>query len=250
MNKHILPDLQLFSEEQPASGETQAAPGQPQEQRAQAADAVTQDAAAKRMSWDELMRDPYYNAQMRSTVQTRLREAKQSQADMQTLAPALELLSQKYGVARGDHAALVQAVRNEGENQRKQQLQEHLASLEQQAQQLKKSFPDFDLRAQLQDPAFARLTAPGTGLSLEDAYYALNRQQLQGMSMQVAARQTARKLANAVASGSHRPREHGANAQATSLTSFDYRLASREQREALKQQIRLAAARGEKIYPG
>ena len=39
-------------------------------------------------------------------------------------------------------------------------------------------------------------------------------------------------------------------AQAPSVTTFDYAHASREQREALKRQIREAAARGEKIYPG
>jgi hypothetical protein len=34
------------------------------------------------------------------------------------------------------------------------------------------------------------------------------------------------------------------------VSTFDYRNASREQREALKQRIRQAAARGEKLYPG
>lgn len=242
MNKSDLQALQLFAE--PAPGEEVAVPGQPERAEAE------QAAAAQRMTWEEIMADPEYNAKMQAVVQQRLKGAKQSQKDLQTLQPALEQLAKHYGIAPGDHAALAQAIATSGQQERRQQLREHLADLEQQARQLKTVFPDFDLRQQLQNPAFARLMAPGSGLSLEDAYYALNRQQLQGAAMELAARQTAQKLSNAVASGSARPQEHGVSRQAPSVTAFDYRNASRQEKEALKQRIALAAARGEKIYPG
>jgi len=66
--------------------------------------------------------------------------------------------------------------------------------------------------------------------------------------MKFAAEKTAEKLANAIRSGSMRPRENGA-AHSTGGVLFDYRSATKSQREDLKRRIRLAAARGEKIFP-
>lgn len=246
----VFPHLQLFAEDDHISGENLAAPGQPERAEPAHPDAQTQDAAAPRPSWEELMRDPYYNEKMRAVVRGRLKDAKDSQTQLQTLAPALELLTQRYGTAPGDHAALVTALQQEQHTGQRQQLQQHLATLTQQADKLKQVFPDFDLQESMRDPVFARLTAPGSGLTLEDAYYALHHQQLQEAAVQMAARQTAKALSNALVSGSHRPREHGADPQAGSVTVFDYRSATPQQRDALKNRIRLAAARGEKVYPG
>lgn len=126
----------------------------------------------------------------------------------------------------------------------------HFSELERQAEALRTLVPGFDLGRELANPAFARLTAPGTGISVEDAFYALHRQELQQAAMQVAAQKTAQLLSDAVRSGSYRPREHGVSAQGASVTGFDYRAASPQQKAALKKRIREAAARGEKLYPG
>ena len=125
----------------------------------------------------------------------------------------------------------------------------HLRDLERQGEELRRYFPGFDLRQELRSPVFARLTAPGTGISVEDAFYALHRQQIQAAAMDAAARTAARKISNAIRSGARRPVENGTAGTAASVTSFDYRGATREQREALKSRIRTAAARGEKVYP-
>lgn len=246
----VFPHLQLFAEDVNNSGEALAAPGQP-DHRANSAcpDTQTQDAAATRPSWEELMRNPYYNEKMRAVVQGRLKEAKDSQAQLQTLAPALTLLQQRYGTEPGDHAALVEALQQEQQAGEHRKLQQHLADLNLQADRLKQVFPDFDLQQSMRDPVFARLTAPDLGLTLEDAYYALHHRQLQEAAVQMAARQTARAMSNALASGSQRPREHGADPQAGSVSVFDYSKASPQERDALKNRIRLAAARGEKVYP-
>jgi hypothetical protein len=94
------------------------------------------------------------------------------------------------------------------------------------------------------------MTSPNIGISVEDAYYAIHRNEIQTAAMQVTAQKTAEKISNAIASGSRRPDESGAGSQAPSVSTFDYRNASREQREALKKRINEAAARGEKLYPG
>lgn len=136
------------------------------------------------------------------------------------------------------------------ESIREQMIRNHHQNLRNQAEQLKATFPDFDLEKELENHTFVRLTAPNSGLSLEDAYYAVHRKELQAAAMQTAAKKTAEQISNAIQQGGRRPQEHGATGQAPSVSTFDYRKASPEQRDALKKRIREAAARGEKIYPG
>ena len=258
-------------------------------QQAPAADDPTEvkTGEAKRMTWDEIMADPEYNKQMQATVQSRLRSAKGAEETLGKLAPALELLARKHGQdpANPDYEALAKAIseddsyyedkalemgvsvdtakridqqeRDTARQQRQEQMtleqqkfQNHILNLEKQGEAMKRVFPNFDLRTELQNPAFARMTSPNVGISVEDAYYAVHRQEIMAKSAQVTAQQTAIKTANAIRSGSRRPQENGASGQAPSVTTFDYRHASREQREALKREIRSAAARGEKVYPG
>lgn len=122
---------------------------------------------------------------------------------------------------------------------------EHIASLERQAAEVRQTFPDFDLAAELRNPLFARMTAADVGVSVEDAYYAVHRKEI----MQKAAKATAEKITNAIRSGSRRPIESGASSQAPSVSTFDYAKASRSQREAFKKDLLARMARGEKVYP-
>ena len=118
--------------------------------------------------------------------------------------------------------------------------------LEQQGEAMKKPFPNFDLRTELKNPVFVRMTSPNVGISVEDAYYAVHRNEIQTAAMQVTAQKTAQKISNAIQAGSRRPNENGTSGQAPSVTTFDYRSMGPQQRDALKKRIRS----GEKIYPG
>ena len=100
------------------------------------------------------------------------------------------------------------------------------------------------------NPVFSRLVSPNVGMSVEDAYYAVHRKEIQTAAMQVAAQKAAEQISNAIQSGSRRPDESSAAAQAPSVTTFDYKKMSQAERNALKQRIYQAGARGEKIYPG
>lgn len=241
----------------------------------------------KRMSWDDIMADPEYNKQMQSVIQSRLRTAKASEETLNKLTPALEVLARKYGLdpANMDYDALTKAIdddseyyenkalemgvsletakkidqeeratarqqREEARTLEEQKIMQHIQKMEQQGEALKKVFPNFDLRKELQNPAFARMTSPNVGISVEDAYYAIHRNEIQTASMKVTAEQTAQKISNAIQAGQRRPMENGTTGQAPSVISFDYRKASPEQRNELKNRIRQAAARGEKVYPG
>lgn len=240
-----------------------------------------QDAAAQkeetgqRLTWDQVCADPEYSEKMQKMVQGRLKNVKQAQENLNTLTPALQVMASAYGLdpEHLDYPALARAIRaddrlyqQQGQRlgvsgelarrldrmeqlQRQQHrslqenaLKEHFQSMQRQAETLKQQLPEFDLGKAMEDPTFLRLTAPNVGLSVEDAYYALNRRQLQ--------QQTARQISNAIRSGTMRPEENGISGHSPAVTSFDYRHASREQRTALKQAIRAAGARGEKLYPG
>ena len=242
---------------------------------------------ATRMSWDEIMADPEYNKQMQATIQGRLRSAKGAEEALGKLTPALELLARQEGLdpENLDYEALAKAISNnrsfyedkalemgvsvetamqidqqerdtarqQREQERtieEQKMQRHFQSLQQQGEAMKKTFPNFDLMKELKNPAFVRMTAPDVGISVEDAYYAVHRNEIQTASMQVAAQKTAQKLSNSIQAGNRRPSENGTSGQAPSVTTFDYRNASPEQRAELKRQIRAYAARGEKLYPG
>ena len=245
------------------------------------------DVAPTRMSWDEIMKDPEYNKQMQAVVQSRLKSAKGAEEALGKMTPALEVLARKYGLdpANMDYDALAKKIndddsyyeekalemgvsvdtakkidqmernteREKAQTERtlqEQRIQQHIINLEQQGEAMKKVFPNFDLRKELQNPAFARMTSPNVGISVEDAYYAVHRNEIQTAAMQATAQKTAEKISNAIQSGSRRPDESGASSQAASVSTFNYRNASKEQRDALKKRIYEAAARGEKLYPG
>ena len=261
----------------------------PQEQVATAEENPTEEKtnAPTRMSWEEIMADPEYNKQMQSVVQSRLKNAKAAEENLAKLTPALELLARRHGLdaANMDYEAIAKAIndddsyyedlalekgvtletakridqqerdharqqREEARNLEQQKLHNHFMKLEQQGEALKQVFPNFDLRKELQNPVFARMTSPNVGVSVEDAYHAVHRREIMQAGMQVTAQQTAQKISNAIQAGSRRPDENGTSGQSASVTTFDYSKASKEQREALKREIYAAKARGEKLYPG
>ena len=248
----------------------------------------TDETAPARMSWDEIMADPEYNKQMQATMRARLKEEGSAKEALSKMAPALEVLARKHGQdpANPDYEALAKAIndddafyedkalelgvtveaakridqqerndarekREEARNLEQQRIRDHFTRLEQQGEALKKVFPNFDLRTELQNPVFARMTAPGQGImSVEDAYRAVHRKEIEAAQSQVIAQKTAEKMSNAIQAGSRRPDENGISGQSPSVTTFDYSKASKQQREALKRQIYAARARGEKLYPG
>lgn len=247
---------------------------EPQKQAAAAEEPKAQtENAPTRMSWEEIMKDPEYNQKMQDTIKARLKDEGQNKAILEILAPAIKHLAQEHGLdpENVDHTALVKAITGEYEDKalemgvsketamkldqqqrtlEQQKFQNHIMKLEQQGQAFKAIVPNFDLRAEMQNPVFARLTSPSVGLSVEDAFYAVHRKEMQAQSMQVAAQQATQMISNAIQSGTHRPDEAGTTSQAPSVSKFDYKNATPAQRKALKEEIRRAAAEGRKIYPG
>ena len=216
-----------------------------------------------------------------------MKGAKGAEEALSKLTPALELLARKHGQdpAKMDYDALAKAIsedsayyedkalemgvpvetamkidqqerdtarqqRIEQQTIQQQKIQKHFEGLQQQGEAMKAQFPNFDLQKELQNPAFLRMTAPDVGISVQDAYFAVHRNEIMTAGMQVAAQKTAQKMSNSIQAGSRRPQENGTSGQAPSVTTFDYSKASPEQRAAFKAHLRSEAAKGRKVYPG
>ena len=128
------------------------------------------------------------------------------------------------------------------------QTRAHVMKLVQQAAELQKTIPGFDLRRELQNETFRRWTSPQIGMSVKDAYYTLHRDEIRRAENEAMAKAIQERVAASIASGQARPNETG-RAQGGSVTQLQSPRQTREEYQALKKRILEAAARGEKIYP-
>ena len=204
-------------------------------------------AGQEKFCWEDVKKDPEINRQIQAVVKRRLKEAGAAHQALQTLQPALI----GYGLDpdNPDYAAVCAAL--EAASAPKEEapvdIASHYESLQTQAAALQQAYPGFRLEKAMEDPVFLRLTAPG-GVSVEQAFFALHHNDIQKATLSVAATHAANALSRSIGSG-HRPLENGTTRQAGSAQTFNYRAATPAQRQALKDSIRAAAARGEKLYP-
>jgi len=125
-----------------------------------------------------------------------------------------------------------------------EQIRAHVANLRQQEQQMQAEFPGFDLMQELQNnPAFARMTAPGGGFTVRQAYYALHGDELMQQQSAATEERTKQNMSRAIQAGSVRPVENGVNATGGGVPQKDYTRMTR----AEWAEIRNRARRGEKI---
>ncbi len=252
-NENALP-LQIFAKETQGeqAGVSTADAGQREEK--------TENQENGRKSWEEILEDPEYRSeydrQVQSIVKKRLRDRQGNEERLKRLDAAMDEIGRSFGMDRRqgqelDTGQLVEKIRRERQEKLKSeygraaQAKAQLGSLKRQAEELSRSVPDFDLGREMENPDFLKLTAPHTGLSLEEAYYALHHREI-GEKM---ARAGALSAARAVSSGAARPRELRGGQAAINATG-DPRQMSRQEREALKKRIYQASAQGKKLPYG
>ena len=180
-------------------------------QKAQQAEAQPQEQTEPSLEdqWKELKKGKFkelYSRDVRDSIQDRFKNQQDAGQQLNALEPGLKVLRERAGVETNeelmkhilDDDSLYEEAANEAgmtvsayktmmqikaqneEYQRKEQqaeeerqLQEHYRDLSMQAEELKKIYPGFDLQAELENPKFFRMTMPGSGLSVSDAYYAV-----------------------------------------------------------------------------
>ncbi len=233
--------------------------------------------------FEELIKGRYAEAYQKR-FQTALNDRFRNQADLQGqldgLKPMLDALAQQHGIEAGDYKALSDAIldddslyEDEAEEhgmtveaykafkaleteaaqareakkaeEERMFFNNHLQNLATQGEELKKTFPDFDLKKELANPVFRRLTAPNSGLSVADAYYAVHHAEIAPRAVQAGIRHATTQISQSLAANAGRPVEgamQGSSGPAN--VSIDPRNLTRAQREEIKARVR----KGEKIY--
>jgi len=231
--------------------------------------------------WDELRRGEFrdqYARDVQNAVRERFKNQDDANAKLNSMKPMFDALMKKTGAESVEElqkmildddslyedeaeemGMTVEAYKNykqlkeehderiarDNRNRQQEYFRNHIAGLAKQAEELKKTFPNFDFRAEMQNEKFRRLTSPEVGVSVADAYFAIHRNeltpQLMGYGMQRAQQQMSQTLqAQAARPAEGAMRNQG---QAAADVRLNPATMSRKEREAIKRRVRM----GEKV---
>ena len=221
-----------------------------------------------------------YDARMQDTIRSRLKGKDSQIAELtdkqDAVSPILELLAKKHGVDATDIDALRKAIeaddsyfeeealergltvqqlkeirKMERENaelrkqMQAQQTQENAnklyASWMNQAEDAKKVYPSFDLKAEMQNPKFVDLLR--SNIDVRTAYEVLHKDDIIRGAMQFTAQTVESKIAKNIAAQGARPAENGMSSGSPAVVKSDVSQLSRADRDEIRRRV----ARGEKI---
>ena len=241
-------------------------------------DTQEQAAAASGYVWDDIIKDPGINARLQETISQRVKGMRAqlddltpalelisrqygvdfdpsdlSKADFKALAKAVTDDDRYYEDKASDMGVDVETAKRiesleadkrrrdamEQKQRKDQQVQQHLASLQQQAAALKQKYPSFDLNKEMQNPAFFRMTSPGGGMSVEDAFWAIHHTELAQARQAQTAQAVASALSKSVQAGRTMPTENGTRARSsTGVSNKLYSQMSAEERRQYKADLK------------
>lgn len=126
-----------------------------------------------------------------------------------------------------------------------QRMREHFVKLSRQADDLRKTVPNFDLRAELQNPEFLRMTHPDVGLSVEQAYFAVHHNDLMPQAMSYGIQRARQQISQTMQANAGRPVEGAMRGGAPAeRVGMDPRNMSRQERAKLIEENRRRKAAG------
>ena len=221
-----------------------------------------------------------YDARMQDTIRNRLKGKDSQIAELtekqNAATPIIELLAKKYGVDATDINALNKAIQDddsyfeeealergltvqqlkeirkmERENadlrrqMQAQQTQENANKLYtswmNQAEDAKKVYPSFDLKAEMQNPKFVDLLR--SNVDVRTAYEVIHKDDIIHGAMQFTADTVKAKVAKDIAAQGARPAENGMSSGSPAVVKSDVSQLSRADRDEIRRRV----ARGEKI---
>jgi len=251
-----------------------------QEEATPAAGDVKQPATPDRNAeFEKLIKGEYkdlYDARVQDTIRKRLKANEDTVNRYNALSPTLELLANKYGVKSDDIEALNKAIeeddsyfedeamekgmsvqqlkemrkmerenaelkRQMSEKETKEQASKLYASWMQQAEDARKVYPTFDIKAEMSNPEFVKLLK--SNVDVRTAYEVLHKDEIIPAAMQFTARTVEQKLANKIMAGSSRPNENGMKSQSAAVIKSDVSQLSKADRAEIIRRVQ----RGEKI---
>ncbi|MGM9550238.1 MAG: hypothetical protein ACI3V5_10415 [Faecousia sp.] len=229
--------------------------------------------------FEKLIKGQYkqqYDARVQDTIRKRLSGTKETVDKFNALQPTLEMLAKKYGVDASDVSALTKAIEeddayyqeealakgltvpqlkelkkmereNEGlrrqmqEQQRQENAGRLYASWMNQAEEARKVYPSFDLRAEMENPKFMDLLR--SNIDVRTAYEVLHKDEIIPAAMQFTAKTVEAKLAKKIAAGGTRPAENAIGSGAAAVVKSDVSQLSRADRQEIIRRVQ----RGERI---
>ena len=251
------------------------------QEEAPAAEVQTETVAQpdRNAEFEKLIKGEYkdlYDAKMQDTIRKRLKGQQETVDKFNALTPTLELLAKKYGVDASDIDSLGKAIQEDDsyyeqealdkgitvqqlkeikkmerenadlkakmeEAQRQENGKKLYAAWMQQADEAKKVYPSFDLRAEMNNPKFVDLLR--SNIDVRTAYEVLHKDEIIPAAMQFTAQVVESKLAKKIASNGARPSENGMSSQSAAVVKSDVSQLSKADRAEIIRRVQ----RGEKI---
>ena len=217
-----------------------------------------------------------YDAKVQDTIQKRLKGTKEIVDKFNALSPTIEMMAKKYGVDANNIEALNKAIQEDDsyyeqealekgltvqqlkeikkmerenadlkaqmeEQQRQENGKKLYAAWMQQADEAKKVYPSFDLRAEMNNPQFVNLLR--SNIDVRTAYEVLHKDEIIPAAMQFTAKTVESKLAKSIAANGARPSENGMSSQSAAVVKSDVSQLSKADRAEIIRRVQ----RGEKI---
>jgi len=214
-----------------------------------------------------------YSRDVQAAVQDRFKNQADANERLEVLEPALRALAVKLGMDEDDIEGVAELIldddslyeeeaeeagmtvegyknylameeenrqmrQREQEEQETQMLRAHFQDLARQGEEMKKTFPNFDINAEMENPAFRRLVAPNSGLSVHAAYYAIHHAELEPQAMAYGIQTAQQRMSQTLQANRARPVEGAMKSGQPAEMHIDPRSLTREQRQKLKEEAR------------
>ena len=236
------PDLQLFAGEgaEGVIGETGAD------------DAVAGQNGTVEISADdefaELINGKFkeqFTKKTQAIIDKRFKQTKELEEYKQKVSPTIQRLMEKYGTLPGEEDKLSGFIETDSEhfsqsqeyenNHNRKMLAEQVSSWVKQGEELKESFPDFDLRNELSNnKIFGKLLIGG--VPVKTAYETIHKDEILSGAMAYTADRVREQVVKGIEAKGRRPVENGVSSESAIVTSVDVNsLTSQDILKILKQ---------------
>lgn len=231
-----------------------------------------------KQEFSDLIKGEYkdqFTSEVQSIINRRFKETKGLQEQLSAQQPVLDKLMARYNIQGGDMSALSQAIdsdrslweqaaedagmtveqyrriqnmelenmrlkRAQQENIARQMAQRQVDAWQQQAQEIKAEYEDFDLEAELQNPAFKAMLKAGA--PMKNAYEALHMGDIKAGVARKASEAREKQVTDNIRARGQRPTEGGSSGAGITYSSDPSKLTARERDELARR-----AERGERI---
>lgn len=217
-----------------------------------------------------------YTEETQRMLNRRFKETRSLQDQISGMKPVMDVLAQRYNVADGDPAKILQAVENDNaywseaaeeagmdvdsykamqklqrenaalqemmkQQQRADAAQQFLQKVTGEAEALQKVYPSFDLQAELENQQFKNMIK--AGVPMQHAFEVLHMDAVKAGIAAATSHATEQQLAERVRQQGARPDENGATSGSAFTVKDDVRKLTKKDRARIAQMV----ARGEKI---